>query len=341
MLLPRIAQCVHVSACRLATRLVPRLVPREECSVTPLQVCSRATRMVRLTKPATSRWCGDTGSLGTGSLDTDSLGTGSLDTGSLDTDSLDTGSPSLGRDTASRDSAVGLVEESERSRPAAAEEAEEARTIADPDTGIGQAEDTASTEDNNTNSKVAKNEILDMKITVDKNSLIKDTRDEKRKTHSKKQFQNSRIPIVSNQVDDDKLKKAALIPRDEVLKISINELTQDNVKKIDQINEIPNSVGGHKPKKVPAENEIITTKSAIEQDNSNMFDAVNEVDDDEDILSPFDDLEDTEYPDTLTDEEKKDLDEFNVAIQLELFRAKVDNDFPRQDFSDFVDVEAF
>ena len=303
MLLPRIAQCVHVSACRLATRLVPRLVPREECSVTPRQVCSRTTRMVRLTKPATSRWCGDTGSLGTGSL-----GTGSLDT---------------------------LVEESERSRPAAAEEAE-ARTIADPDTDI-----TTSTEDNNTNSKVAKNEILDMKITVDKNSLIKDTRDEKRKTHSKKQFQNSRIPIVSNQADDDKLKKAALIPGDEVLKISINELTQDNVKKIDQTNETPNSVGGHKPKKVPAENEIITAKSAIEQDNSNMFTAVNEVDDDEDILSPFDDLEDTEYPDTLTDEEKKDLDEFNVAIQLELFRAKVDNDFPRQDFSDFVDVEAF
>ena len=311
MLLPRIAQCVHVSACRLATRLVPRLVPREECSVTPRQVCSRATRMVRLTKPATSRWCGDTRSLGTGSLDTGS------------------------RDTASRDSAVGLVEESERSRPAAAEEAE-ARTIADPDTDI-----TASTEDNNTNSKVAKNEILDMKITVDQNSIIKDTRDEKRKTHSKKQFQNSRIPIVSNQADDDKLKKAALIPGDEVLKISINKLTQDNVKKIDQTNEIPNSVGGHKPKKVPAENEIITTKSAIEQDNSNMFTAVNEVDDDEDILSPFDDLEDTEYPDTLTDEEKKDLDEFNVAIQLELFRAKVDNDFPRQDFSDFVDVEAF
>ena len=318
MLLPRIAQCVHVSACRLATRLVPRLVPREECSVTPRQVCSRATRMVRVTKPATSRWCGDTGS-----LDTDSLGTGSH------------GTPSLGRDTASRDSAVGLVEESERSRPAAAEEAE-ARTIADPDTDI-----TTSTEDNNTNSKVAKNEILDMKITVDKNSLIKDTRDEKRKTHSKKQFQNSRIPIVSNQADDDKLKKAALIPGDEVLKISINELTQDNVKKIDQTNETPNSVGGHKPKKVPAENEIITAKSAIEQDNSNMFTAVNEVDDDEDILSPFDDLEDTEYPDTLTDEEKKDLDEFNVAIQLELFRAKVDNDFPRQDFSDFVDVEAF
>ena len=321
MLLPRIAQCVHVSACRLATRLVPRLVPREECSVTPRQVCSRATRMVRLTKPATSRWCGDTGS-----LDTGSLGTGSLDT------------PSHG--TASRDSAVGLVEESERSRPAAAEEAE-ARTIADPDTGIGHAENTASTEDNNTNSQVANNKILDMKITVDKNSLIKDTRDEKRKTHSKKQFQNSRIPIVSNQADDDKLKKAALIPRDEDLEISINEVTQDNVKKIDQTNETPNSVGGHKPKKVPAENEIITAKSAIEQDNSNMFTAVNEVDDDEDILSPFDDLEDTEYPDTLTDEEKKDLDEFNVAIQLELFRAKVDNDFPRQDFSDFVDVEAF
>ena len=323
MLLPRIAQCVHVSACRLATRLVPRLVPREECSVTPRQVCSRATRMVRLTKPATSRRCGDTRS-----LDTDSLGTGSHGTPILGT---------VSRDTASRDSAVGLVEESERSRPAAAEEAE-ARTI---DTGIGQAENTASTEDNNTNSKVAKNEILDMKITVDKNSLIKDTRDEKRKTHSKKQFQNSRIPIVSNQADDDKLKKAALIPGDEVLKISINKLTQDNVKKIDQTNETPNSVGGHKPKKVPAENEIITAKSAIEQDNSNMFTAVNEVDDDEDILSPFDDLEDTEYPDTLTDEEKKDLDEFNVAIQLELFRAKVDNDFPRQDFSDFVDVEAF
>ena len=240
------------------------------------------------------------------------------------------------------------MEESERSRPAAAEKElqlsgeAEARTIADPSTGIGQAENTTFTGDKHTNSKVAKNKILNKKITVDKTSVIKDTRDEKKKAHFKKQFQNSIIPLVSNnKVDGDKFKKAALIPRDEVLKISINELTQDNVKKIDQTNKIPNSVSGHTLKKIPAENEITTAKSVIVQDDINMFAAVNEVDDDEDILSPFDDLEDTEYPDSLTDEEKKDLDEFNVAIQLELFRAKVDNDFPRQDFSDFVDVEAF
>ena len=66
-----------------------------------------------------------------------------------------------------------------------------------------------------------------------------------------------------------------------------------------------------------------------------------EIDDDVDeIISPFNDP-DNELNSHLTDEEKQDLEDFNVAIQLELFRAKIDNDFPRQDFSQFIDVEEF
>ena len=53
------------------------------------------------------------------------------------------------------------------------------------------------------------------------------------------------------------------------------------------------------------------------------------------ILSPFSD-----YPE-LSEEEREELDEFNLGIQLELFRTKVDNDFARQDFSQFVDVNDF
>ena len=63
-------------------------------------------------------------------------------------------------------------------------------------------------------------------------------------------------------------------------------------------------------------------------------------DEDEEIVNPFNDV-DGDYADNLTVQERKELEDFNNAIQLELFRARVDNDFPRQDFSEFVDVEAF
>ena len=63
-------------------------------------------------------------------------------------------------------------------------------------------------------------------------------------------------------------------------------------------------------------------------------------DKDEEIANPFNDV-DGDYADNLTDQDRKELEDFNHAIQLELFRARVDNDFPRQDFSEFVDVEAF
>ena len=63
-------------------------------------------------------------------------------------------------------------------------------------------------------------------------------------------------------------------------------------------------------------------------------------DEDEEIVNPFNDV-DGDYADNLTAQERKELEDFNNAIQLELFRARVDNDFPRQDFSEFVDVEAF
>ena len=58
------------------------------------------------------------------------------------------------------------------------------------------------------------------------------------------------------------------------------------------------------------------------------------------ILNPFSDIDDGDYPE-LTEEEREELDEFNLGIQLELFRTTVDNDFARQDFSQFVDVNDF
>merc|ERR1711953_1248001 len=67
--------------------------------------------------------------------------------------------------------------------------------------------------------------------------------------------------------------------------------------------------------------------------------AEEEEDDLTNILNPFSDVDD-EYSD-LTEREREDLEDFNLGIQLELFRTKVDNDFPRQDFSQFVDVNDF
>ena len=45
--------------------------------------------------------------------------------------------------------------------------------------------------------------------------------------------------------------------------------------------------------------------------------------------------------DKLSEEEQEDLDNFNLGIQLEQFRTNIDNSFPTQDFSQFVDFEAF
>ena len=85
----------------------------------------------------------------------------------------------------------------------------------------------------------------------------------------------------------------------------------------------------------PEKNEADLIISGVANEDSEHDD-----EDEEFIENPFDDLK-TEYPDTLTDDERQDLEDFNNAIQLELFRARVDDDFQRQDFSQFVDVEAF
>jgi len=91
----------------------------------------------------------------------------------------------------------------------------------------------------------------------------------------------------------------------------------------------------------PVEEAIKIAKVIDDKPAINNFENEVEIDDDVDeIISPFKDP-DNEFSSNLTDEEKQDLEDFNVAIQLELFRAKIDNDFPRQDFSQFIDVEEF
>ena len=56
-----------------------------------------------------------------------------------------------------------------------------------------------------------------------------------------------------------------------------------------------------------------------------------------DILNPMENNESKNKK--LTKEEQEDLDDFNLGLQLEKFRARIDNDFPTQDFSQFVDFE--
>ena len=75
---------------------------------------------------------------------------------------------------------------------------------------------------------------------------------------------------------------------------------------------------------------------AADENTLDEDDNANEAGEDDIIEDPFIDLK-TEYP--LTEEEQRDLENFN--IELELFRARIDNDFQRQDFSQFVDVEEF
>ena len=72
------------------------------------------------------------------------------------------------------------------------------------------------------------------------------------------------------------------------------------------------------------------------------------IDDDDKSAKPFEnrfdltDLIDLIMPsDKLSEEEQEDLDNFNLGIQLEQFRTNIDNSFQTQDFSQFVDFEAF
>ena len=99
------------------------------------------------------------------------------------------------------------------------------------------------------------------------------------------------------------------------------------------------------------EDKAVIEDASVEKNDANLIITANEntadEDDENDVgeddiidttEDPFKDLK-TEYPDTLTEEEQRDLENFN--IELELFRARIDNDFQRQDFSQFVDVEEF
>lgn len=175
-----------VKTCRFVTRLMPKLSPVHECSVSPRQVCSRKYKTIKISKPVTTLWCGD-------------------------------------------------------------------------------------------------------------------------------------------QDDDDDLKETDRSVGARVVEelINDNNLTQDI--------ELIEDASVEEPEK----NEADLIISGVANEDSEHDD-----EDEEFIENPFDDLK-TEYPDTLTDDERQDLEDFNNAIQLELFRARVDDDFQRQDFSQFVDVEAF
>ena len=70
------------------------------------------------------------------------------------------------------------------------------------------------------------------------------------------------------------------------------------------------------------------------------FEKEKNIPEDGDIVNPFDDLSENNL-DGLSNQEQEDLDDFNIGIQLEFFRTNIEQDFPRQDFAQFVDVEEF
>jgi len=80
-------------------------------------------------------------------------------------------------------------------------------------------------------------------------------------------------------------------------------------------------------------------------DNSNLInDKIKEDEDITDIVNPFENKEDVlaiNHSEKLSDEEKKDLESFNIGLYLEQFRTSIDNVFQMQDFSDFVDFDDF
>ena len=74
-------------------------------------------------------------------------------------------------------------------------------------------------------------------------------------------------------------------------------------------------------------------------------DEIIEDEDIDDIINPFentDDLLAIFSSGKLNDEEKKDLEDFNLGFHLENFRtSSIDNIFQMQDFADFVDFDHF
>ena len=65
-------------------------------------------------------------------------------------------------------------------------------------------------------------------------------------------------------------------------------------------------------------------------------------DEDISIINPFensDDLAALIPSDMLSEQEKKDLESFNLGFHLEHFRPNIDNSFQTQDFAEFVDFE--
>ena len=85
-------------------------------------------------------------------------------------------------------------------------------------------------------------------------------------------------------------------------------------------------------------------KPSIVHHSNMIHDNMIEDEDINDIANPFENKEDLFFIDpieNLTDEEKKDLENFNIGIQLEQFRSNIDNIFQMQDFSDFVDFDDF
>ena len=47
-----------ITECRHVTKLVPQLVPRQECSEVPKEICSRSrTNPKKVKKPVIKKWC--------------------------------------------------------------------------------------------------------------------------------------------------------------------------------------------------------------------------------------------------------------------------------------------
>ena len=90
--------------------------------------------------------------------------------------------------------------------------------------------------------------------------------------------------------------------------------------------------------------EFVNPAKIIFVDNIQSVADIIDDEDIDDIVNPFensDDLKSLITNGNLSEEEKEDLDNFNLGIHLENFRASIDNSFQTQDFADFVDFEHF
>ena len=310
--------------CRLVTRLVPRLKPSEECTITPQETCSWQYKPPRkVKKPLLTKWCleksKEVQEEGRTSQ-TKNRARNTLDAINNTKTSIDESVKELDdkvRDDIKLGNKQGFVLEQvntkiERTFPIERLNVSEPKFVTS--SIIARV--------NNVNDKVIANKKEGGNFSRQPNSVSNTLEAFNDTDHST----DSAVVDIDNKVSDEE------------------ELENKGGFEVEQVRtNIEERFPIHRLN-VP-ESKFAKPPIIADHDNSNVIDdKVIEDEDLNDIDNPFENRDDIlviASSNELTKEEENDLDNFNIGIYFEQFRANINNNFQTQDFSDFVDFDDF